>query len=183
MMKMKKLAAMAMTGAMVLGTGATAFAAELPADAVTGNTTHDVNAVYEATAAADTIYSADITWGSMAFTYTVADEGTWNPQTHQYDGASAAGTWTCDQDANKVTVINHSNAPINAAFAYTSEAAYSTITGTLDKTTAVLATAEGTAVAEAPSASSVLTLSGKLGKNVNTLTKVGTVTVTLTEAE
>lgn len=184
---MKRLAAIAMAGTMVFGlsAGTTAMAADKTITSVeaTQNTADkDVKATYDVTTAADTVYSVDVTWGSMEFTYKVESEGTWNPATHAYDNVQASG-WSAETGADQVTVVNHSNAGVNAAFSYVSDSAYSGITGTFANASETLATAEGTTVADAPSATSKLTLSGALNKSVNTATKIGTATVTLTAAQ
>lgn len=179
-MKLKKLAAMAMAGAMVIGTGSTVCAA--PINTLPGTSNQNVVAAYTANESASTVYSVDVAWGNMEFTYTVADEGTWNPETHQFDSASE-GSWSCTEGQDKVTVTNHSNAPVEVGFSYTAETNYQGITGNFDKTKEQLATAEGTEVADAPTATAQLTLSGKLDKSVKTNTKIGTATVSLTEVQ
>ena len=175
-MKLKKLAAMAMAGAMVIGTGSTVCAA--PIETLPGTSDQEVVATYTANASASTVYSVDVAWGSMEFTYTVANEGNWNPETHQFDSASE-GNWSCNQGQDKVTVTNHSNAPVEVGFSYTAETNYQGITGSFDKTGEQLATAEGTKVAEAPTTTAQLTLSGKLDKSVQAGTTIGSATVSL----
>lgn len=167
-----------MTGMMVLGMGTSVCAAE-PGD----SDTRDVKATYYANTKAETVYSVDIEWGNMEYTYTIDSEGTWNPETHQFDGASGEGNWSCDTGANQVTVTNHSNAAVKANFSYVSEEGYDGITGTFDKNTQDLATAEGTEVLNAPKETSTLSLSGALKKNVTTPTTIGTATVTLNAAD
>jgi len=105
-------------------------------NATTANTqTIDVQArVHEADA--DIRYVIDIAWGDMKFVYSRSGQE-WNPTTHKYEAkvnAAAAGEWLEDNseikaaaDAaegyldginNRIVVINHSNAAVNAAFAY-----------------------------------------------------------------
>ena len=180
-MKMRNLAAVAVTGMMVLGMAGNVCAADT-ITAVDGTDTQNVQATYEATTAASTVYSVDIIWGNMLYKYTVADEGTWNPQTHQFDNASTAGEWNNETNANKVTVTNHSNAAVKAELSYTPAENYKEITGLFDKSILNLKTAEGTQVAEAPKADASLTLSGALDKSVKTATTVGMATVTLRAA-
>lgn len=181
-MRIKKLTAVAMTGMMVLGMGTSVCAAS-PITQIGGTDTNDVKATYSTDDKADTVYSVAIAWGDMQYKYTVSTEGTWNPSTHKFDGASETGNWSCDTGANQVTVTNHSNAAVNANFSYVSEEGYDGITGTFDKNTQNLATAEGTEVLNAPKATSTLSLSGALKKNVTTPTTIGTATVTLNAAD
>lgn len=180
-MRIKKLTAVAMTGMMVLGMGTSVCAAE-PITPSKGTGTKDVQATYVANTKAQTVYSVDITWGSMEYTYTIDSEGTWNPGTHQYTGKSE-GNWTCDDGADQVTVTNHSNAAVNAAFTYGAESDYKSINGTFNNPEETLETAEDTEPSNAPKATSTLSLSGALKKNVTTPTTIGTATVTLNAAE
>ena len=77
---------------------------------------------------------------------------------------------------NYITVTNHSNVGVKAAFAYTK--AVETVTGTFSGGGSLsLATAVGTTRDAAPSGSVALTLGGTL--TAETAGKVGTVTVTI----
>ena len=58
------------------------------------------------------IISVDITWGDLSFTYS---DGTWNPDTHEYDGEG----WTVDKEGgNTVKVENNGNTAVSVSFAY-----------------------------------------------------------------
>lgn len=57
------------------------------------------------------VYSVDIEWGSMSFTYNEPQK-VWDTKKLKY--VSGKGTWSCDEGANAITVTNHSNAPIIA---------------------------------------------------------------------
>ena len=171
---MKKSAIALMGLACTLAVSSAAFAAGLP-----DPSTHAVNGRYHANSTVETVYSVDVAWDSMEFTYTVDSEGTWNPATHQVDGASE-GQWSGDGD---VKVTNHSNAKVKVAVTYAAEDSYSDITGSFSNGTFELATAEGTQVDSAPNQTATLTLSGELDKSVDTSTKLGTATVTITAAQ
>ena len=171
---MKKSAIALMGLACTLAISSSAFAADLP-----DPSTHAVNGRYHANSTVETVYSVDVAWDSMEFTYTVDSEGTWNPATHQVDGASE-GRWSGDGD---VKVTNHSNAKVNVAVTYAAESSYSDITGSFSNGSFQLATAEGTQVDSAPNQTATLTLSGELDKSVDTSTKLGTATVTITAAQ
>ena len=149
-----------------------------------GDYNKDVNATYQEGDPADTVYSVDITWGSMEFTYTGAGEGTWNPETHTFSGGAPAG-WSCETDADKITITNHSNAAINATLAYAAKTGYTTISGSFTETSGTandnvisLASAVGTTVSNAPSSFARLTLSGALTQGVSNQV-IGSVTITL----
>lgn len=77
--------------------------------------------------------SVDVEWGAMTFQYVenTGSERVWDPQTHSYkegDGADT-GEWKVSGDEgapsdsketnfNKITVINHSNRGVTAAFTF-----------------------------------------------------------------
>ncbi len=90
------------------------------------------------TTASTTVYSVDIAWGSMAFTYTAGNKGTWNPATYEYEGASE-GVWSCEEGANAITVTNRSNAEVTVGLVYVKNLNYADIT-------ADFTLADGTAV-------------------------------------
>lgn len=172
---MKKSAIALMGLACTLAVSSAAFAADLP-----DPSTHAVNGRYHANSTVETVYSVDVAWDSMEFTYTVDSEGTWNPTTHKYDSASE-GQWS--QNNNTVKVTNHSNAKVKVAVIYAAEDSYSDITGSFSNGSFQLDTAEGTQVDRAPDQTATLTLSGELDKSVGTSTKLGTATVTITAAQ
>lgn len=182
-MKLKKLAVMGLTGMIALGTGVNVCAASPITDA-NGSDSKEVKARYHANAEAETVYSVDVTWGNMEFVYTIDDEGTWDPEKHQFTDASESGKWSCEEKQDEVTVTNHSNAPVNVSFAYQAERDYDKITGNFDKSMATkLETAEGTEVLNAPAVTAKLSLTGTLSKDVKENTKIGTATVSLSEIQ
>lgn len=177
---MKKKAALVLTLAMVFSLAPlSAYADTLTA--VGGTASHDVTATYvdgSSGGAGGTVYSVDIAWGDMAFTYTAA-AGTWDPAKHAYTGAEG-GVWTVDKDGgNTITVTNHSNADVTAAFSYAAASSFEGISGTFDNASLALKSAVGTEVANAPSGTAALTLDGALGSDTTANTTIGTITVTL----
>ena len=87
-MNMKKLVSMLVAAALVCTMSTTAFAADQ--DGVnTGDYTAEVKGTYQAGSSGAVVYSVDIAWTDMSFTYTGAGEGTWDPETHQYIAAEA----------------------------------------------------------------------------------------------
>lgn len=174
---MKKIFAIILTLALLSMTSVTAFAAD-SISAIGGSNSAEVKGTYVSGGASETIYSIDIAWGSMEFTYTDASAGTWNPASHKYDGAKAAA-WSCEPDANKIKVTNHSNAAVTVQLSYAPESEYSGITGTFSDAELNLESAVDTEPLSAPSDSAGLSLSGALSSEKTTGTKIGTVTVTL----
>ena len=61
------------------------------------------------------VISVDITWGELSFTYS---DGTWNPDTHEYDGEG----WTVDKEGgNSIKVENTGNTDVNVTYEYKAE--------------------------------------------------------------
>ena len=177
---MKKKAALVLTLTMVFSLAPlSAYADTLTA--VGGTASHDVTATYvdgSSGGAGGTVYSVDIAWGDMAFTYTAA-AGTWDPAKHAYTGAEG-GVWTVDKDGgNTITVTNHSNADVTAVFSYAAAESFTGISGSFDNASLALKSAVGTEVANAPSGTAALTLDGALGSDTTANTTIGTITVTL----
>lgn len=176
MQKLKKLAALAL--AMML-TAASALSAS--ADTATvkdknGSKTIDVNAKYAGGALTPDVYSVDVTWGKMEFTYSVSGTREWDPVTHEYADKTTAG-WVAD--GNGITVVNHSNVDVTVDFAYAAAEGYSDITGTFNVTSDTLDAGVAGNVKGADSVSTYLTLSGSLASSDSAFTKVGSVTVSL----
>ena len=180
---MKKKLALVLTLAMVFSLAPLSAYANTNSTIETANGTAscDVKATYVAGSsggAGATVYSVDIVWGDMAFTYT-EEAGVWNPATHETTGAGG-GIWKATSpDGNKIKVTNHSNAAVTATFSYAAATGYDSISGSFDKATLNLATAVDTEVSNAPSDTAELTLTGALASTVTTSTKIGTITVTL----
>ena len=130
---------------------------------------------------ADEIISVDVAWEAMDFTYTGASQGTWNPVTHAYEGAIEGG-WSNNTPA--ITVTNHSNVAVNATLGFTANVTgvvgtFTEASGTENDNILNLATAEGTEVANAPTATANFGISGAAIDADKTL---GTITVTIKTA-
>ena len=177
---MKKKTALVLTLAMVFSLAPLSAYAETITTGG-GTASHDVKATYRADSsggAGGPVYSVDITWGDMAFTYT-AEAGIWDPATHKTTGAEG-GVWKVDKEGgNTITVTNHSNTDVTAAFSYAAASGFEGISGSFDKESLALKTAVGTEVANAPSGTAALTLDGALGSDTTANTTIGTITVTL----
>ena len=137
-----------------------------------------VTGVYQAGTTADEKISVDIVWDAMDFTYTAPSQGTWNPATHAYEG-QAAGGWSDNTPA--ITVKNHSNVALNATLGFTADVAgvvgtFTEASGTANDSVLELATAEGTEVANAPTATATFGISGAAIDADKTL---GTITVAI----
>lgn len=177
---MKKKTALVLTLAMVFSLAPLSAYADTIGTAG-GTASHDVKATYRADSsggAGGKVYSVDITWGDMAFTYT-AEAGIWDPKTHTTT-SSTGGVWTVNNtDGDKITVTNHSNTGVTAAFSYAAADGFTGINGTFDNASLNLESAVGTTVEAAPKATTSLSLDGALGSTTADNTKIGTITVTL----
>lgn len=173
---MRKLLSVVLAVAMICALAITANADTL--DTSSNTASKDVTATYVAGQKAATVYSVDVAWGDLKFTYTDRSEGVWDPATHTYSNQSDA-VWAPETaDSNKITVTNHSNAAVNVAFAYT-PAEGSTVTGAFDSATATIPAAVENDLANAPKHTAVLTVAGAITESGT----LGTVTVTLDASE
>ena len=145
----------------------------------TGSYSAEVKGTYHPGGSGAVVYSVDIAWTDMNFTYTGAGEGTWNPETHQYSGSSE-GAWTASDES--ITVTNHSNAAVKATAKFEADSGYESTTMTFGNNEATVATAVGTEVASAPSATITVAPGGTLAESANG-GKIGTITVNIAAAE
>lgn len=174
-MNMKKITALFATAALVCTMGTAVFAAD-QTGVNTGSYNTEVRGTYQAGGSSATVYSVDIKWDDMSFTYTAAGEGTWNPATHEYDGASEA-SWS---GSRNITVTNHSNAAVTATASYQADTNYESTSMEFGNNGATVATAVDTQVNEAPKATITVTPGGSLPESTNG--KIGTITVNIAVA-
>lgn len=121
---MKKLFAILLTAALLASFAVCALAAdpinENGETSATGKTedsyTIGVTGTYQAGSAAQTVISVDISWDKMEFTYN-GGGATYDASTHTTKIENQG--WTTDKSG--ITVTNHSNAAIEASFAFTAE--------------------------------------------------------------
>ena len=114
------------------------------------------------------IISVDITWGELSFTYS---DGTWNPDTHEYDGEG----WTVDEEGgNSIKVENTGNTDVNVTYEYKAEE--TGITGSF--TDGENPVSAPVSLPENGSSTVYLILAGKPEQNLDHA-KIGSVTVTI----
>lgn len=169
---MKKIVSLILALTLVMSLNITAFATTVG----TGDQDIDVKGKYQDNTTAPTIYSVDVTWGAMEFTYTESGAMTWNPADHTYTDSTSAA-WVAN--GNTVTVTNHSNAEVTASFAFKALDAYNTVTGSFDITSEKLDAGVVDGYDAADKVVATLTLAGTLAETVTDFTKVGTITVTI----
>lgn len=173
---MKKLSIISLSILLALSLSVTAWAVTVNDITPENNATKiPVTGTYQAIGDGTPVYSVDITWGSMEFTYQ-ASGGTWDPETHTYSEGSS-GTWTCENGANQITITNHSNVAIYCDLTYASSND-NQIQGTLSPNALAVASAEGKSITDSDLTQySDLTLSGSLSPEESGV-EIGTITVT-----
>lgn len=119
------------------------------------------------------VMSVDIFWGEMEFSYNVGEKN-WNSTTHQYE--EGKHFWTAS--GNTITIINHSNIPIEYDILFSADTNYD-ISGSLTNSKGTLALAEGRSYNDADKVVSTLSLSGKVD-STNSIT-VGKVNVKISK--
>lgn len=93
-------------------------------DQVAGDYKADIGVNAKILEYGDVVYKIDISWGEMKFEYKNKTKK-WDPENHEYvtnDQAAVSGEWLVDDyingTNNMITVVNHSNARVDASFAY-----------------------------------------------------------------
>lgn len=171
---MKKVISMILMLVLVLSMSVTVFAAEEPKkeQTVIGNYVANY----------DTVYSVDIAWGSMEFTYEVTAD-VWDGENHTYTPGDAK--WTHDTGANVVTVTNRSNAALNVAV--TTDISDSNISASVTNGSFTLGSAAEGATTEVEGketkGEAAITLSGVLTNKEADRSIIGSVIVTIVDPD
>lgn len=177
-MKTKKIFATIFVLACVMALLAVPAFADSTITDLSKDQTVDVNGVFDEEGSTLTVYSVDIAWGAMEFTYTSTGTKTWDPTTHEYKVTEGTEEWTAK--GNTVTVTNHSNAAVKVDIAFTKTGEYGAYTGSVKNASKTLAAGVEGKPNEADFLEGTLTLDGKLNHTVTTTTKLGEIKVTLT---
>ena len=161
--------------ALVLSMSVPAFAAEGSVNGQgLGEQTIDVTAKYQP-GGTEPVYSVDIMWESMTFTYTDSGVKVWNPSTHTYS-VSTSGEW--DKTTADIVVTNHSNVDVAVAVTYASAQQDTGISGRITGGSKTLAAGQENKPNEADSMTAALTISGKPNSTVTeTGVNIGTITI------
>lgn len=174
-MKMKKMISL-LSVLTMLSTMGMNVSAESITD-LSQTSSQDIKAVYQnGTVTAPEVFSVDIEWGSMEFTYDSGNTQSWNVDTLKYDITTGTPSWTCEEDANKVTITNNSNFKIQADLSY-SQKNDSNIDGTFDNSSMTLDkyVDESSQISD----SATLSLSGDLTDTTANKAIIGEVTATI----
>ena len=174
---MRKVLAAILAMTMALSMSTTVFAGNVTSQKPGDAPSIDVKAKHIDNTSEDTVYSVDINWEEMIFTYHESGAKIWNPSTHTYTDETIAG-WGEKTTAN-ITVTNHSNAAVKVDLVY-EPVAGTGVNGVLDITSDTLETGEGKTSTEADALTSKLTISGTPNNQVTADgIKVGSIKITL----
>ncbi len=123
------------------------------------------------------VYSVDVTWGAMNFTYTRIITPVWNEQTKDYDQQTNA-KWSAV--GNYIQFTNHSNTEVTASMSYKKASGYSSLNGTFSKGRLVLPSALGKSMnATELTGRCDFTLSGRLDGDLSTFREIGKIKVVI----
>lgn len=171
---MKKLITTALITVLITAMSINVFASGVP-----GNQNIDVEAKYVDNTTTPGVYSVDVQWDNMQFTYSKTGTKAWKSDTHTYTD-NTNGSWSVD--GNTIKVTNHSNRELNVSFTFSKEVSITeNISGNFSIETKDLNAGIENNVGGADSVTSALTLVGDLGKNKTAFTKIGAITVSLDE--
>ena len=170
-------AALTLTLSLSMGTAVYADSSKLNPDPKEIKVTYQTGTVKN-----DAVYSVDVEWGDLAYTYSSGGVKTWNPTELKYEiKNSSTPTWSCAEGADKIKVTNNSNVGITAKLSYSKEQA--SVDGTFDQTKINLNSAEGTEAGEGPSGMATLSLTGEMNENDPSASELGKVEITVGEFE
>src|SRR5699024_556967 len=174
---MKKLIATALALTMTLGMSTTALAAgNVDGAGVGSQDPIDVTAKYNDGVTEPAVYSVDLTWEDMTFTYNESGTRTWDPDTHTYTDTTSAG-W--DKISATVTATNHSNVQVTVKFDYTPQGATG-VNASMSKDSFKLAAGVENQPNEAATDSPTLMITGTPNSSLTAEgVTIGTITVTI----
>lgn len=175
---MKKIISLVLVFVMAMSLGLVAFAEETnPLAPQSG----EVTASYvPAESIGGTIYSIDVSWGSFKFTYYQASEPTWDPEKHEYsENPIVEEGWGDSQST--ITIANNSNTHIKAVPSYTSAEGFEGITMNFSVNEIIISSAD--IYNREETGTITVTPSGVLSAETAENTKIGTITIALSESE
>lgn len=174
---MKKIISLALVFVMIMSLGIAAFAADI--EATDGSANGEVKATYVASNnVGGTVFSVDVEWTNLQFTYNEGSEATWNATDHEYNDDAVAEGWV--ESAEQITVTNHSNATVTATPSYLAETGYEAVTMKFSRAPIIASAALDN---QAHTAYIAVVPDGKLPNTATTETKIGTITITISEYE
>ena len=187
---MKKLMFLPLVAGLMVALSLAVVATEDCVRSLPSETTIPVTGIYSDGTKYDVVYSVDISWGNMEFTYSNTPKKTWNPATHTYDAVEGNDGWSCAPATettlagNQIKITNHSNADVNCTANFTPVENVGSIDNfgaSFSEANFTLHSAEGVQISDSELISKELTktisltLSGSLPEGFNG--EVGTVTL------
>lgn len=172
---MKKMISLILALIMAMSLSVSAFAVDGVGNG--GSDSSDVKGTYKGTAAS-TVYSVDISWSGLEFTYNGAYEGEWNPNTHSYDNGTKGG-WA--EGTGTITITNHSNTGITAVPSYKAASGFEDADMIFSTNSLAVATADNgvdTAAGSAVTGTITVTPTGTLPEGTTGAT-IGKITITI----
>ena len=122
------------------------------------------------------VYSVDISWDSMTFTYSESGTKVWDASTHTYS-TNTEGGW--DKTTADIVVTNHSNAPVDVSVVY-SGLENSGVSAAIINGTDTLDAGVENAYDKADKLVATLKISGKPSNSVTSEgVKIGSITITI----
>lgn len=182
-MKSTKVLMVSAVLALTVGCAGTAFAASGTSTLSTSDGKQDVpvTGTYRGDNP-EAVYSVDVVWDDMTFTYTTTGTSEWQPDTHTYTINGGTGTWAAAGGGTSagITATNHSNAAVKAAFAFAEDPnTVGDYTGSLSNAGKQLAAGVENDPDGADNVTSELSFTGTLGVENTTDANLGTLTVQL----
>ena len=137
----------------------------------------DVYISYEGNSANSVVYSVDVVWTDISFTYT---EGSvqWDPENHEYTSVGDDSGWS--DSTGEITVINHSNAAVAVNITFTkSSTSTDNVQLLINNSQFTIESAEKYVYDKAPSNTANIVATGTPSKNT---TIIGKITVQINKA-
>lgn len=187
---MKKLMFLPLAAGLMVALSLAVAATEDCVRSLPSETTIPVTGIYSDGTKYDVVYSVDISWGNMEFTYSRTPKKTWNPATHTYDAVEENDGWSCAPATettlagNQIKITNHSNANVTCNAEFTPVEKIKSVDNfgwSFSEANFTLHSAEGVQISDSELISKELTktisliLSGSLPEGFNG--EVGTVTL------
>lgn len=205
MMK-KKIIAVVLAVGMLVGSSVVAWGADANwngssyTDGNSDSVTNQKPVKVDFSVTEDTLYSVDITWGSLEYTY--GAKRVWNPGNHNYTVDISGAGWSAKEPGttDTIQVVNNSNSKIYGKYSFTADSDFKTNYSTTDVGATFAPTGTGvsltsdkfeieTAVSKAVGDTTLqsnvkVSMSGTIGKDsTDTAVQVGNVTIELSNSE
>lgn len=175
---MRKMFCALLTVTMLLAMSTTVFAERSDTIGKDSSKEIDVTAKYQSSATTPTVYSVDIKWDNMTFTYNETGTKTWNANNHSYSIENAQGAW--DKTSATITVTNHSNVSVDVTVTHTITEGFGIAGVLMEGSTATLdAGVEGNHAGADSHTATLIIIGTPNDKITSDGVKIGTVKVTI----